>query len=187
MARFDEKHLVEDYIIEQLENIGWRFVPADKLERESYEEPLLVSTLVRCIQKINNDSRLGDEEISKVLNELKLVTSGQEGAKRILNYYKFGVPVKFEKERVIKYVQLFDYGLPSPLPSPFKGEGIRGGIPSRQGRGNSRGAFRQGRGNSRGAFRQGRGNSRGAFRQGRGNSRYGSFGRRQCILFLTWE
>jgi type I restriction enzyme R subunit len=143
MAKFDEKHLVEDYIIEQLKNVGWRFVPADQLERESYEEPLLVSTLVRCIQKVNKDSRLGDEEISKVLNELKLVTSGQEGAKRILNYYKFGVPVKFEKERVIKYVQLFDFNLPSPLrlrsgqalPSPLKGEGIRGGISPLKGEG----------------------------------------------------
>lgn len=109
MAKFDEKDLVENYIIEQLRKIGWRFVPADQLERESYEEPLLVSTLVRCIQKINKGSGLGDDEISKGLNELKLVTSGQEGAKRILNYYKFGVPVKFEKERVIKYVQLFDF------------------------------------------------------------------------------
>jgi type I restriction enzyme R subunit len=126
MAKFSEKHLVEDYIIEQLKKTGWRFVPADQLEREIYEEPLLVSTLVRCIQRINKGSGLGDEEISKVLNELKLVTSGQEGAKRILNYYKFGVPVKFEKERVIKYVQLFDYGSPSPLPSPFKGEGTYG-------------------------------------------------------------
>jgi hypothetical protein len=33
MAKFDEKHLVEDYIIEQLENIGWRLVSADQLER----------------------------------------------------------------------------------------------------------------------------------------------------------
>jgi len=33
MAKFDEKHLVEDYIIEQLKNIGWQYVPADQLER----------------------------------------------------------------------------------------------------------------------------------------------------------
>jgi type I restriction enzyme R subunit len=41
---------------------------------------------------------------------LKFKGSGIEGAKQILNFYKFGVPVKFEKERVVKYVQLFDYG-----------------------------------------------------------------------------
>ncbi len=40
---------------------------------------------------------------------MKLTGTGIEGAKRILNFYKFGVPVKFEKEKVVKYVQLFDF------------------------------------------------------------------------------
>jgi type I restriction enzyme R subunit len=129
MTGFSEKSLIEDYLVKRLQELGWKFVPAEQLERESFEEPLLISTLVRCIQRINKDTGIGDEEISKVLNELKLVTTGQEGAKRILNYFKFGVPVKLEKERVIKYVQLFEYDSPSPFPSPFKGEEM--------GRGNS--------------------------------------------------
>lgn len=106
---FSEKSLVEDYIIKQLQDKGWSFVPADELERVSYEEPLLISSLIRAIQRINKDLDVGDDEISKVLNELKLVVSGQEGAKKILNFYKFGIPIKFEKERVVKYVQLFDF------------------------------------------------------------------------------
>ncbi len=106
---FNEKHLVEDYIIRQLEEKGWRFIPADSLERESYEEPLLIPVLVRALERINKDSGIGDEEIKKALNELTLTRTGIEGAKRILNFYKFGIPVKFEKEKVVKYVQLFDY------------------------------------------------------------------------------
>jgi len=109
MSNFSEKSLVEDYIIKQLQDKGWHLVPADELERESFEEPLLINNLIRAIQRINKELNVGDEEISKVLNELNLVVSGQEGAKRILNFYKFGVPIKFEKERVIKYVQLFDF------------------------------------------------------------------------------
>uniref|UniRef100_A0A7C6AFM6 Type I restriction enzyme endonuclease subunit n=1 Tax=candidate division WOR-3 bacterium TaxID=2052148 RepID=A0A7C6AFM6_UNCW3 len=108
MPNFSESSL-EDYIIEELVKSGWRFVPSDELERESLEEPLLVPVIVRCIQRINKDINLGDDEISKVLNELKLVTTGQEGAKKILNFFKFGVPIKLEKERVVHYVQLFDY------------------------------------------------------------------------------
>ena len=50
-----------------------------------------------------------DEEINKVLNELKLTGTGIEGAKRVLNFYKFGIPVKFERERVVRYVGLFDF------------------------------------------------------------------------------
>ena len=106
---FNEKHLVEDYIIRQLEEKGWRFIPADSLERESYEEPLLIPVLVRALERINKDSGIGDEEIKKALNELKLTRTGIEGAKRILNFYKFGIPVKFEKEKVVKYIQLFDF------------------------------------------------------------------------------
>ena len=106
---FTEKKLVEDYFMQRLEEKGWRFVSADDLERDSYEEVLLIPNLIRALQRINKKSELGNEEINKVINELKLTVTGHEGAKRILNYYKFGVPVKFEKEKVVKYVQLFDF------------------------------------------------------------------------------
>ena len=110
MKKFSESLIVEDYIIKKLEEKGWRFVSADDLERDSYEEVLLIPNLVRVIQRINKRSELGNVEINKVINELKLTGTGVEGAKKILNFYKFGVPVKFEKEKVVKYVQLFDFG-----------------------------------------------------------------------------
>ena len=55
MPAFTEKNLVEDYIIKQLQDKGWQFVPADELERVSFEEPLLISSLIRAIQRINKD------------------------------------------------------------------------------------------------------------------------------------
>ncbi len=109
MPTFTEKSLVEDYIIEKLIEKGWRFVPANELERESFSEPLLLNNLVRAIKRLNKDKGIGDEELKHVLNELKLKGSGNEGLKKILNYLKFGVPIKFEKERVVKYVRLFDF------------------------------------------------------------------------------
>ena len=104
-----EKKLVEDYFLKKLQEKGWKFVAADDLERDAYEEPLLIPNLVRALSKINKESGIGNEEINKVINELKMTVTGHEGAKRILNFYKFGVPVKFEKEKVVKYVQLFDF------------------------------------------------------------------------------
>jgi len=109
MSNFTEKSIVEDYIVQKLQEKGWRFVPADSLERDSYEEPLLIPNLRRALERINKESGIGDEEINKALNELKLTGTGIEGAKRILNFYKFGIPVKFEKEKVVKYIQLFDF------------------------------------------------------------------------------
>lgn len=107
--KFTEKRLVEDYIIEKLDDYGWKFIPAEDLERESLEEPLLLSNLVRSIEKLNKGLGITEEEIKAVLNELKFAASGIEGAKKILNFYKFGVPVKFEKDRVVKFVRLFDH------------------------------------------------------------------------------
>jgi type I restriction enzyme R subunit len=104
-----EKSAVEDYIVEKLREKGWKFVSADFLEREAYNEPLLIPPLVRALEKINKDLGITNEEINKVLNELKLTGTGIEGAKRILNFYKFGIPVKFEKERVVNYIRLFDF------------------------------------------------------------------------------
>ncbi|MGB9694203.1 MAG: type I restriction endonuclease, partial [Fervidobacterium sp.] len=109
MPLFSEKSLVEDYIIQKLEEKGWKFIPSDNLERESLEEPLLTPMLIRALKRLNADIGIGDEEIKQVLNELKLKTSGAEHCKQILNYLKDGVPIKFEKERVVKYVKLFDY------------------------------------------------------------------------------
>ncbi len=108
MKKFSESIVVEDYFLNKLHEKGWKFVAADDLERDAYEEPLLIPNLVRALSKINKESGIGNEEINKVINELKMTVTGHEGAKRILNFYKFGVPVKFEKEKVVKYVQLFD-------------------------------------------------------------------------------
>jgi len=106
---FTEKKIVEDYILEKLAEKGWQFVAAEELERESLEEPLLIPNLIRALQKINKSAGIGDDEIHKVLNELKLAPTGSEGSKKLLNFYRFGVPVKFEKEKVVKYVRLFDF------------------------------------------------------------------------------
>jgi type I restriction enzyme R subunit len=109
MPLFSEKSLVEDYFIQKLKEKGWKFVPADNLERESLEEPLLTPLLIRALKRLNANIGIGDEEIKQVLNELKLKTIGAEHCKQILNCLKYGIPIKFEKERVVKYVKLFDY------------------------------------------------------------------------------
>ncbi|MEM3872139.1 MAG: type I restriction endonuclease, partial [Nitrososphaeria archaeon] len=109
MPLFSEKSLVEDYLVQKLEEKGWRFVQADEIERESFEEPLLVPVLVRALEHLNSSIGVGESEIRQVLNELRFRTSGPEHSKQLLNFLKYGVPVKFERDRVVRYVKLFDY------------------------------------------------------------------------------
>ncbi|OGF68249.1 MAG: hypothetical protein A2Y62_16015 [Candidatus Fischerbacteria bacterium RBG_13_37_8] len=104
-----EATLCEDYIIKELNKLGWIIVRAESLERENYDEPLLIPNLVRALERINEKAGIGGEEIHKAINELLLIRTGPLGAMRILNLYKFGVPVKFEKEKVVNYVELFDF------------------------------------------------------------------------------
>ncbi|HOL22198.1 MAG TPA: HsdR family type I site-specific deoxyribonuclease [bacterium] len=107
-----EKKLVEDYIGEKLEEIGWKFVVAGELKRESTREPLLFENLKEAITRINRDKNIGDEEIKKVMDEIKLLQNEQEGIKKFLHYLKYGIGIKFEKERVVKIVDLIDYENP---------------------------------------------------------------------------
>jgi len=106
---FKEKSIVEDYFIDELQKMGWKPVSSTDLPRESFEEPLLIMGLDRKLKEINADLNIGPEELKQTINEIKLRTSSQQGIKDILEFFKFGVPIKHEKERIIQYVQIFDY------------------------------------------------------------------------------
>ncbi|MCD6478872.1 MAG: HsdR family type I site-specific deoxyribonuclease [Candidatus Diapherotrites archaeon] len=107
---FTEQSMVEDYFIEKLQQEKkWVFKNASQLERESLNEPLLVMDLIRAIKRLNSDAPLTEDDIKKVVNELKFKSSGIEGAKHILMFFKKGVPITLEKTGTLKYIQLFDY------------------------------------------------------------------------------
>ena len=56
MPLFNEKSLIEDYFVEQLQvrsGKRWRFVGADELEREAVEEPLLTAAFIRALKSLN--------------------------------------------------------------------------------------------------------------------------------------
>lgn len=109
MPTFNEKSAVEDYIVDALVSMGWEFIPADELERESLEEPLLEWNLVRAIKRINSYLELTESDINRILVELKSRPTGAEGVKQILRYLKDGIAIKLEKSRELRYITLFDY------------------------------------------------------------------------------
>jgi type I restriction enzyme R subunit len=108
-----EKRLVEDYVINQLTNImKWKFIDANLLQRDDLSEPLLITNLISAIKRINGGVVLTESDINRVLSELKLSPASMEGAKNVLRCLKLGVPVKLERERTVKYIQLIDYWNP---------------------------------------------------------------------------
>ena len=59
MKKFSESLIVENYIIQKLAEKGWTFVPADELERDNYEEPLLFPNLIRALERISQMTTRG--------------------------------------------------------------------------------------------------------------------------------
>lgn len=104
-----EKKLIEDYLIEELQKRGWVFVKNEDLKRESLVEPILVLNFKKALERLNSEIGIGEEEIKQILQEIKLLPSSPEGTKRFLHYFKYGIDIKFEKERVIKNVKLVDF------------------------------------------------------------------------------
>ena len=100
---------LENYFTEELGKLGWKFVRSDLLDRIGSDEQLLELELASKIESLNESKGITDEDVKHVINELKFTTTSEEGAKKILNYYKNGVPVKYENDGVVKFTKLFDY------------------------------------------------------------------------------
>lgn len=77
-----ERLLIEDYIIKELQKGGWIYKESEELNRERYEEPLLVKDLKEAIRRINRNAELTETDIQRVINELKMKIPSMETAKK---------------------------------------------------------------------------------------------------------
>jgi type I restriction enzyme, R subunit len=58
-----EKKLVEDWVIEKLKEKGWNYIESEKLNRLSFDEPLLIEDLKKKILEINKDTELTEDDL----------------------------------------------------------------------------------------------------------------------------
>ena len=107
MHGFNEE-MLEDYIVEKLQEDGWKFIPAKNLDRNDYKEPLLERNLILSLKRINSSKDL-DDEIIPAVKELKISPNGSEGIKKVLNLIKNGITIRSKRGRGIVNVKLFDY------------------------------------------------------------------------------
>lgn len=109
MSVFDEK-MLEDYVVKKFQENGWKFVPAKKLDRDSFSEPLLERDLIRAVKRINCEKDLEDVEIIRAVKELKFRPSDPEGLKQVLHFLKNGVTISSKRGRGINTLKFFDFG-----------------------------------------------------------------------------
>jgi type I restriction enzyme R subunit len=101
---------LEDYIVGELVRRGWRYVDSSSLEREGLDKPLLHSVLRRKIREFNPG--VSEEDVSEALSLLEGRSYGPKGAREVLEYLKFGVPVKLSETRTSARLKLIDYENP---------------------------------------------------------------------------
>lgn len=98
---------LEDYIVDELTKYGWRYVDATSLEREGFDKPLLYNVLRRKIREFN--SGVSEDDVSETISLLEGRSYRPKGAREVIEYLKFGVPVKLSQTRTSARLKFIDY------------------------------------------------------------------------------
>jgi type I restriction enzyme R subunit len=132
---YTEKGTVENFIIQELKKLGWKYVSPEemKLKRmENFEEPLVIEDLRNALVKINKGVELTDADLDYVIVSLRTISANLEGIRTFLDRFRNGlvVPIQKEaKERVIKLVDLENAeNNEFTVTNQFKVEGLKGTI-----------------------------------------------------------
>ncbi|MEM1668254.1 MAG: HsdR family type I site-specific deoxyribonuclease [Thermofilaceae archaeon] len=101
---------LEDYIVDELIKRGWRFVESSSLPRDEPSKPLLTGILRIKIKEFNPN--VSEEDVTEAISLLESRSTGPKGAREVLEYLKFGVPVKLSETRTSARLKLIDYDNP---------------------------------------------------------------------------
>src|SRR6267378_2913476 len=102
---FTEFNVVEKPIIEWLGKIGWKYLPSDELKRD-IEEPFDLASLTDSLVRLNPD--LDDEDVDKVVNQLRRVSNDVAGNREFLEWLKGERSLVLKPGEKAKTVKLID-------------------------------------------------------------------------------
>ena len=132
---YTEKGTVEDFIIQELQKLGWKYVDPKDMStkrKEDFEEPLVVEDLRNALRRVNTDVELTDADLDFIIIKLRTIPTNIEGIREFLDKFRNGlvVPLQREgKERVIKLVDLENIETNEfVVTNQFKVEGLKGSI-----------------------------------------------------------
>jgi len=132
---YTEKGTVEDFIIQELQKLGWRYVKPKEMKlrrKENFEEPLVLDDLQNALKKVNADVELTDADLGFIITSLRTLPANLEGIKRFLDIFRNGLVVPLEKEGKERTIRLIDLenieNNEFILTNQFKVEGSKGDI-----------------------------------------------------------
>jgi type I restriction enzyme R subunit len=132
---YTEKGTVEDFIIQELQKLGWKYVKPEEMKRmrkKNYEEPLVLENLRKALPAINREVEFTEADIDFVILSLRVIPSNIEGIRTFINRFRNGLVVPMQKEgkeRVIKLVDLENIESNEFIvTNQFKLEGTKGSI-----------------------------------------------------------
>ncbi|MEM2111899.1 MAG: HsdR family type I site-specific deoxyribonuclease, partial [Candidatus Bathyarchaeia archaeon] len=132
---YTEKGTVEDFIIQELQKLGWKYVNPEEMKlkrKEDFEEPLIVDDLKDALKKINRSVELTDADLGFIITSLRTIPANLEGIRRFLDVFRNGLVVplqKEKKERIIKLVDLKNIESNDfVVTNQFRVEGLKGNI-----------------------------------------------------------
>jgi type I restriction enzyme R subunit len=135
MALYTEKGTVEDFIIQELQKLGWKYVKPEEMKlirKENHEEPLVLENLKNALPAINREVEFTDADLDFVIISLRTIPSNIEGLRTFLDRFRNGLVVPIQKEGKERVIKLVDSEKIESnefiVTNQFKVEGSRGGI-----------------------------------------------------------
>lgn len=132
---YSEKGTVEDFIIQELKKLGWKYAGRKEMEAKregNLEEPLVVKDIEDSLRKVNPEAEFSDADLDFMVASLRTIPANLEGIRRFLDVFRNGLVVPIQKENKEKVIRLVDLqnieNNDFIVTNQFKIEGLKGNI-----------------------------------------------------------
>ena len=108
---YTEKGTVEDFILQELQKLGWKYVKPEEMNqrrKEDFEEPLVIEDLKEALKRVNTQVELTEPDLDFVVIKLRTIPANIEGIRQFLGVFRNGLVVPLKKERKERILRLVD-------------------------------------------------------------------------------
>ena len=114
MSLISEKRDVQNRVVDYLQSIGWKLLPAAdafRLRSNDIKEPFLIPIVKEKLKELNKGI-VTDRNVDDVIRTIKFLPANLRGNEEFLNYLRNQKTVYVEKEKRERNIKLIDYEKP---------------------------------------------------------------------------